>query len=118
MHNAFIIANEQTRIFGDELMKSPAQCRNLVDIRAAVNAIDRDLVRLLAKRQKYALAALQFKHDRKSIGDPRHRKAMFAQRKLWAAPGKLNPRMVQKIFQAVVDESKRLHLAGFRARRK
>jgi len=37
---------------------------------------------------------------------------------LWAAPGKLNPRMVQKIFQAVVDESKRLHLAGFRARRK
>jgi len=99
-------------------MKSPAQCRNLVDIRAAVNAIDRDLVRLLAKRQKYALAALQFKQDRKSIGDPRHRKAMFAQRKMWAAPGKLNPRMVQKIFQAVVDESKRLHLAGFRARRK
>ena len=99
-------------------MKSPSQCRNLVDIRAAVNAIDRDLVRLLAKRQKYALAALQFKNDRKSIGDPRHRKAMFAQRKMWAAPGQLNPRMVQKIFQAVVDESKRLHLAGFRARRK
>ena len=98
-------------------MKSPAMCRNLVDIRAAVNAIDRDLVRLLAKRQKYALAALKFKHDRKSIGDPRHRKSMFAQRQLWAAPAKLNPRMVQKIFQAIVDEFKRLHLAGFRARR-
>lgn len=92
-------------------------CRSLVDIRAAVNAIDRDIVRLLAKRQKYALAALKFKHDRKSIGDPRHRKAMFAQRHLWAAPAKLNPRMVKKIFQAIVDESKRLHLAGFRNRR-
>ena len=42
-------------------MKSPAQCRNLVDVRAAVNAVDRDLIRLLARRQKYALAALQFK---------------------------------------------------------
>ena len=68
-------------------MKSPAACRNLTDIRAAVNAIDRDLVRLLAKRQKYALAALRFKRDRKSIGDPRHRRKMFAQRKAWAAPG-------------------------------
>ncbi|MEO7728162.1 MAG: chorismate mutase [Burkholderiales bacterium] len=98
-------------------MKSPKACRNLTDIRAAVNTIDRDLVKLLARRQKYALAALPFKHDRKSIGDPRHRKAMFVQRKAWAKPGKLNPRMVQKIFQAIVDESKRLHLAGFRMKR-
>ena len=98
-------------------MKSPASCRSLIDIRAAVNAIDRNLIKLLATRQKYALVALKFKHDRNSIGDPKHRRKMFAQRKKWAAPGKLNPRMVQKVFQAVVDESKRLHLAGFRARR-
>jgi isochorismate pyruvate lyase len=98
-------------------MKLPSACRNLTDVRAAVNAIDRDLIRLLARRQKYALAALRFKHDRKSIGDPRHRSEMFALRKKWAAPGNLNPRMVQKIFLAIVDESKRLHLAGFRARR-
>lgn len=98
-------------------MKRPNACRNLTDIRAAVNALDRNLVKLLAKRQQYALAALRFKHDRKSIGDPRHRKAMFAQRKVWAERGGLNPKMTQKIFQAIVDESKRLHLAGFRARR-
>ena len=99
-------------------MKLPNACRNLTDIRAAVNNIDRDLVKLLARRQKYALAALKFKHDRRSIGDPRHRKAMFVQRNAWAKPGNLNTRMVQKIFQAIVDESKRLHLAGFRARRR
>jgi isochorismate pyruvate lyase len=102
---------------GDVFMKLPSACRDLADIRAAVNAIDRDLVRLLARRQRYALAALRFKHDRTSIGDPRHRKAMFAQRKAWAERGGLNPKMTQKIFQAIVDESKRLHLAGFRARR-
>ena len=98
-------------------MKLSNACRNLTDIRAAVNAIDRDLVKLLVKRQKYAHAALRFKHDRKSIGDPRHRSQMFAQRKSWAERSDLNPRMVQKIFQAIVDESKRLHLAGFRSRR-
>lgn len=99
-------------------MKAPGACRDLIDIRAAVNALDRDLIKLLATRQKYALAALRFKHDRKSIGDPKHRRQMFAQRKTWAGSGKLNPKMVQKIFQAIVDESKRLHLAGFSARRK
>jgi isochorismate pyruvate lyase len=98
-------------------MKRPAACRNLTDIRAAVNALDRDLLKLLAARQKYALAALRFKHDRKSIGDPKHRRTMFAQRKEWAAGRGLNGKMVQKIFQAIVDESKRLHLAGFRARK-
>jgi isochorismate pyruvate lyase len=97
-------------------MKSPARCRNLADVRTAVNAIDRDLVRLLVKRQKYAMAALAFKHDRKSIADPRHRRNMFALRNSWAQRGKLNPKMVRKIFQAIIDESKRLHLAGFRAR--
>jgi isochorismate pyruvate lyase len=99
-------------------MKLPGACRNLADVRGAVNAIDRDLVRLLAKRQKYALAALAFKHDRKSIADPNHRRKMFAQRKSWAERSGLNPRMVQEIFQAIVDESRRLHLAGFRARRR
>ena len=99
-------------------MKPASACRDLTDIRGAVNAIDRDIIRLLAKRQKYALAALQFKPDRKSIADPQHRRKMFAQRLAWAASGDLNPLMVRKIFQAVIDESRRLHLAGFRARRR
>ena len=99
-------------------MKPPGACRNLADIRGAVNTIDRDLMRLLAKRQKYALAALRFKRDRKDIADPNHRRKMFAQRQSWAARSNLNPRMVQDIFQAIVDESRRLHLAGFRARRR
>ena len=97
-------------------MKSPAACKNLGDIRSAVNALDRALIRLLAQRQKYALAALRFKRSRRDVADPRHRKAMFAQRKAWAESARLNPLMVRKITQAIIDESKRLHLAGLRAR--
>jgi len=70
----------------------------------------------LAKRSKYAAAALQFKTDRKSIGNPAHRKKLFAQRSGWAAKHGLNDKMVRKVFQAIVDESKRMHLAGFRKR--
>jgi len=98
-------------------MKSPSACRNLDDIRAAVNAIDLEIVKLLGKRTKYALAALPFKTGVKSIGDPKHRRNLFAQRKEWAGKHGANEKLVQKIYQAIVDESKRVHLAGFRARR-
>ncbi|HEX2828183.1 MAG TPA: chorismate mutase [Burkholderiales bacterium] len=99
-------------------MKAPGDCRNLEDVRAAVNAIDRDLVKLLGKRAKYAMAALRFKTDLSEIAVPAHRKRLFAQRREWAAAQGVNQKMVQAIFQAIVDESRRLHLAGFRARRK
>jgi isochorismate pyruvate lyase len=99
-------------------MKTPRACRNLTDIRGAVNTIDRAIVRLLAKRAGYAKAALRFKTDRKSIANPAHRRKLFAQRRRWAAQHGVNAGMVKKIYQAIVAESKRIHLAGFRARRR
>jgi isochorismate pyruvate lyase len=103
---------------GKEFMKAPSECRNLTDIRTAVNSIDRELIKLLGRRARYALAALTFKHDRKDIADPAHRRKMFAQRRQWAKRPHLNPRMIDRIFQAIVDESKRLHLAGLRTRQR
>ena len=99
-------------------MKPPRACRNLTDVRAAVNAIDRSIVKLLGQRKKYAMAALAFKTDLKSIGDPKHRRKLFAQRKGWAAQHDVSEKMVEKIYRAIVDESKRMHLEGFRARRR
>jgi isochorismate pyruvate lyase len=99
-------------------MKTPRACRNLEDIRTAVNAIDREIVRLLGQRKKYAMAALQFKADLKSIGDPQHRRKLFAQRRQWAVRRDVSEKMVDKIYRAIVAESKRMHLEGFRARRR
>ena len=75
-------------------MKSARACRNLTDIRGAVNAIDRELIRLLVTRRRYALAALAFKPDRGSVAVPQHRKKIFAQRESWAVRAGLNPTMV------------------------
>ena len=99
-------------------MKSPNACKKIEDVRAAVNAIDESIVKLLGKRTQYAMAALRFKTDVKSIGDPNHRKRLFAQRKLWAKEYGVNAKLVQQIYQSIVDESKRVHLAGFRKRGK
>ncbi|MGH8616307.1 MAG: chorismate mutase [Burkholderiales bacterium] len=98
-------------------MKSPRACRNLTDIRVAVNTIDRAIVKLLGQRTGYAKAALQFKTDRKSIGNPAHRKKVFAQRKAWARQYGVNDKMLHKVYLAILNESRRIHLAGFGKRR-
>ncbi len=97
-------------------MKSPSACRNLEDVREAVNAIDHEIIKLLGKRTKYAMAALRFKTDIKSVGVSAHRKLLFAQRREWASAQGVDEKLVQKIYLAIVDESKRMHLAGLRAR--
>ena len=99
-------------------MKTPSACKTIEDVRAAVNAIDLAIVKLLGRRTRYAMAALRFKPDRKSIGDPKHRKRLFAQRREWAKQHGVSEELVQQIYQSIVDESKRMHLAGFRKRAK
>ena len=44
----------------------------------------------------YAMAALQFKPNLKSIGDPQHRRKLFAQRRQWAARHDVSEKMVDK----------------------
>lgn len=99
-------------------MKSPAACRNLTDVRSAVNAIDRAILKLLGRRTKYAAAALRFKTDLRTIRDNTRRKQLFADRKAWAAKHGVGDRLAKEVFQAIVDESRRMHLAGFRAQRR
>jgi isochorismate pyruvate lyase len=99
-------------------MKSVSACRNLDHIRAAVNTIDLQIVKLFGKRTQYARAAFAFKTDRKSIGRPAHHRKVVTQRKVWATQHGADPRMVEKIYQAVVAESKRVHLAAFRAKQR
>jgi len=99
-------------------MKTPSACRNLDDVRLAVNTIDREILRLLGKRNRYAQAALRFKTDRSMIGQTSHRRTLYAQRRDWAATEKVSVPLVERIFRAIFAESKRMHLAGFRSRGK
>mgnify|MGYP006289110691 FL=1 len=99
-------------------MKKASACRNLDEIRAAINSIDREIVKLFGQRTQYARAAFSFKTDRKSIGRPAHHRKVVAQRKTWARLSGAAPEMVGKIYEAVVRESKRMHLEAFRARRR
>ncbi len=50
-------------------IKSPETCENMADVREGVDAIDRELVRLLVTRQGYMHAAARIKPNREAVYD-------------------------------------------------
>jgi len=48
---------------------SPADCKTMIDVRAGVDAIDIELIVLLARRFGYMDAAARIKQDRESVRD-------------------------------------------------
>ncbi len=50
-------------------VKDAAQCQTMLDVRAGVDAIDRQLVTLIARRQAYMHAAARIKQSREAVYD-------------------------------------------------
>lgn len=48
---------------------APETCQTMADVRAGVDAVDRELVKLIARRQGYMEAAARIKPDRDSVRD-------------------------------------------------
>lgn len=51
------------------MAKAPDDCKTMLDVRAGVDALDRELVRLLVTRQAYMKAAARIKPNREAVYD-------------------------------------------------
>jgi isochorismate pyruvate lyase len=65
-------------------MKTPHQCHNMLEIRAEIDLIDQEVIRLLGRRFEYVKAATHFKTSENTVKAPERFKTMLAQRRKWA----------------------------------
>lgn len=86
-------------------MKSPAECKDIQDIRDAVNEYDRQIIELLGKRTRYVHEAVRFKKSEDDIRRPGHIPALIEQRRAWAKEYGVDPGFVANIYQTLVDHS-------------
>jgi isochorismate pyruvate lyase len=84
-------------------MKSPEDCRNIGDIREAIDSLDREVVGLIGRRARYVEAAARFKTDEDSVRAPERRKAMLEQRRRWAGEENLDPDVIEKLYRDLVS---------------
>lgn len=79
----------------------------LDDLRGEIDAVDRELVRLLARRRKLSKAAQAVKAARGVAAyDPERERVMLEARTAWAQTEELPPEDVRAIFATVLSTSR------------
>ena len=84
-------------------MKPPEDCANIVDVREAIDGLDREVLHLLGRRARYVAAAARFKTDGDSVRAPERQRAMLARRREWAEQEDLDPDFVGELYGRIVS---------------
>jgi isochorismate pyruvate lyase len=84
-------------------MKTPNQCKNMADIRAEIDRLDRQVVALLGQRFAYVKSASKFKTSEITVKAPERFNAMLGQRRVWAEEEGLNADAIEKMYRDLVN---------------
>lgn len=85
---------------------------SLAEIRARIDAIDADLVHLLADRQSLVRAAAAFQADEDAVRAPDRVAQVIARARLRAHAAGLSPEVAESVWRAMIDAFIALEPAG------
>lgn len=83
----------------------PQNCRNMTEVRAGVDAVDRALVELLVRRFGYMDAAARIKTDRSAVRDEARKAQVLANVKAAAAASAIPVDIVEQLWDQLVEAS-------------
>lgn len=83
--------------------RTPATCAGMEEIRADVNEIDREIIRLLGRRLAYVREAVRFKPDERSITHPDHWDRFLAQRRAWGEAQGYDPAVIEALYRRLYE---------------
>ena len=80
----------------------PDRCANLEEIRAGMDAIDREIVALIADRVAYVRAAAAFKTSSANVAAPGRVAAVLKTRREWAEAKGLSGEVIESLYRDLV----------------
>jgi len=87
------------------LIKSPADCETMMEVRAGVDQVDRELVALLVRRFGYMDAAARIKADRAAVRDEARKAEVIDNVAREAEAAGLEPARLRAIWDVLVEQS-------------
>ena len=93
----------------------PPDCTTMTEVRAGVDAVDRELVALLARRFGYMDAAARIKPAREAVRDERRKAEVIANARAWAQAAGLPADAIARIWEQLVEASIAYELDAFDA---
>jgi isochorismate pyruvate lyase len=83
----------------------PENCSNMAEVRAGVDAIDRALVALVARRFGYMDAAARVKTDRDSVRDEARKSEVLSNVEREAVESGVDPQRLRAVWDVLVEQS-------------
>ena len=85
------------------MAKAPDDCQTMVEVREGVDAIDRELVRLLVTRQGYMHAAARIKPNREAVYDAPRIEDVVAKVLVEARAQGLSPDIAEPVWRKLIE---------------
>ena len=87
-------------------VKRPEDCKNIGEIRDAIDVIDRQIVKLFGERHEYVKKIVKFKSGEEEAIIARERKEhVLKQRRAWAEESGLDPVMMEDVFKLLIEKN-------------
>lgn len=83
----------------------PQNCADMAEVREGVDAIDRAMVALIARRFAYMDAAARIKTNRQSVRDEARKTQVLANVEQEAAAAGLDPERLHAVWDVLVEQS-------------
>ena len=85
-------------------MRLPKDCKNIEEIREAIDELDSQIIELLGNRFQYVKEIVKFKEkNEKSIVANNRREAVIDSRRKLAAEKGLNPDIIEEIYRKLIS---------------
>ncbi|MHA7845873.1 isochorismate lyase [Serratia sp. D1N4] len=81
----------------------PQDCTGMEDIRAEIDIMDQQIIKLLAQRFDYVKAAAKFKTSPDAVRAKARFDAMIQTRRQWASENGLSPDVIENIYTELVN---------------
>jgi isochorismate pyruvate lyase len=83
-------------------MKPPDRCENLDEIREGMDALDHQIIALIAQRVAYVRAAAKFKSSADAVAAPERVQAVLTTRRAWAEQAGLDGTTIESLYRELV----------------
>jgi isochorismate pyruvate lyase len=82
---------------------APEHCRDMAELRAEIDRLDRELVAMLAERQGYIERAAEIKQDRNVVRDEARIEDVVAKVLVTAREAGLDPKIAEPVWRMLIE---------------
>ena len=84
-------------------IKDATACENMEEIRFAIDSLDHQIVKLIAKRTQYVENAAKFKVDKTAVRDEKRVGEVIASKKELARENGVSAELIGNIYKVMID---------------